>query len=139
MAALLARTASRDLFDVRQLLEGQLLDTAKLRLAFVIYGGINRRDWREIDISQIKANPDEVSHMLLPMLRADLVPAKDTTSAWTQQLVDDCQRLLTAVLPLSSHEMAFLDRLNDHGEVESERITDEKQLQDSIRTHPGLR
>ncbi|MEW6719721.1 MAG: hypothetical protein AB1346_04645 [Thermodesulfobacteriota bacterium] len=44
MAALLARSAGRDLFDARQILSRKDLDREKLRLAFVVYGGINRKD-----------------------------------------------------------------------------------------------
>ena len=46
LAALLSRAASRDLFDTSQLLHVGGLDVAKLRLAFVVYGGISRKDWR---------------------------------------------------------------------------------------------
>ena len=37
MAALLARSACRDLFDVREILSRKDLDVTKLRLGFVVY------------------------------------------------------------------------------------------------------
>ena len=46
LAALFARTTGRDLFDVHQLLTQASLDRERLRLAFVVYGAMNRRDWR---------------------------------------------------------------------------------------------
>lgn len=46
LAALLARCASRDLFDTRELLRPGTLDSGRLRLAFVVYGAVNRVDWR---------------------------------------------------------------------------------------------
>ena len=48
LAALLARGASRDLFDARQLLQLGALDTTKLRLGFVVYGAANPVDWRTV-------------------------------------------------------------------------------------------
>ena len=52
LAALLSRTASRDLFDASQLLRGGGLDAAKLRLAFVVYGGTSRKDWRTVSVDE---------------------------------------------------------------------------------------
>src|SRR5450759_497214 len=50
LAALLARGASRDLFDARELLRPGSLDAGKLRLAFVVYGALNRVDWRTVGL-----------------------------------------------------------------------------------------
>lgn len=60
LAALFGRSASRDLFDVRELLQRVNLDRDKLRLGFVVYGGINRRDWRSVSLTDLAADPDEV-------------------------------------------------------------------------------
>jgi hypothetical protein len=48
-AALFARRASRDLFDSHALLSRKDLDEKRLRSAFLVFGGMNRRDWRTID------------------------------------------------------------------------------------------
>ena len=63
LAALCARNVSRDVFDARELLQRNLvaLDTAKLRLAFVVYGGINRKDWREVRIEDIDVDAAEAA------------------------------------------------------------------------------
>ncbi|MCK4727607.1 MAG: nucleotidyl transferase AbiEii/AbiGii toxin family protein, partial [Desulfobacterales bacterium] len=45
LTALLARHADRDLFDVHLLLTHGGLDNRRLRLAFVVYGAMNRKDW----------------------------------------------------------------------------------------------
>lgn len=138
-AALMARSLARDIFDVRQMLSAPALDHAKLRLAFVVYGGINRRDWREVALDDVQADPDEIDRMLLPMLRADLAPSKDGVSAWTHQLVDDCRDRLSAVLPLAPNEVEFLERLNDRGDIAPEILTTDPDMQAIIREHPGLR
>ncbi len=139
MAALLARTASRDLFDLRELLSRNDLDQAKLRLGFSVYGGINRKDWREVSADDIQADPEEVDRMLLPLLRADLVPPKDQIGDWTRQLVDDCRRLIGMVLPLARAEREFIERLNDKGEIMPELLTGDEAMRAIIREHPGLK
>jgi predicted nucleotidyltransferase component of viral defense system len=46
--------------------------------------------------------------------------------------------LLSIVLPFEAREREFLDRLNEHGEIMPELLTEELRLQEIIRTHPGL-
>ena len=87
----------------------------------------------------VQADPDEIGFVLLPMLRADLVPSKDEVSAWTHQLVDNCRDLLSVVLPLAPNEMEFLDRLNDRGDITPDLLTADPDMQATIREHPGLR
>jgi hypothetical protein len=53
LAALLARSASRDLFDARELLQRGALDRERLRLGFVVHGGANREDWRSITLTDV--------------------------------------------------------------------------------------
>ena len=139
LAALFGRDASRDLFDVRELLRRGGLDREKLRLGFVVYGGFNRRDWREVALDDVQADPDEVDRLLVPMLRGDMAPRRDQLQHWTKRLVEDCRDLLSLVLPLDSREREFLDRLNDRGEVVPELLTDDARLHDLIRSHPALR
>ena len=138
LAALFSRSASRDLFDVRELLGRGSLDRARLRLGFVVYGGINRRDWREVSLDDVRADPKEVDRQLIPMLRSGIVPAGERITDWSVQLVADCRELLSIVLPLEPDERDFLNRLNGRGEIVPELLTDELHLQDLLRTHPGL-
>ena len=138
LAALLARGASRDLFDAQQLLLRGTLDPAKLRLAFVVYGAANRVDWRTVSRETVTTSATDVTERLLPMLRRDLVPAKPDVAAWTASLVTDCQRLLGIVLPLRENERAFLDALNDRGEILPELLTNDERLRAIIATHPAL-
>lgn len=139
LAALLARSASRDVFDAHALLGAPGLDPAKLRLGFVAYGGINRRDWRAVSADDVKADANEVRTALLPMLRADRAPPRSAAAAWTDRLVAECRRRLSALLPLDAAEIAFLERLNDHGDVAPELITSDPVMQATLRRHPGLR
>lgn len=141
LAALCARQASRDLFDACGLLERNKLslDVAKLRLAFVVYGGINRKDWRSVRIEDIEADPSEVERELVPMLRSEIAPTRRTLKSWTAELVQTCRDRMSLVLPLNKHEHEFIDRLNTRGEIVPELLTPDHQMQDLIRGHPGLK
>ena len=139
MAALLARSASRALFDAHALLATPGLDPAKLRLGFVVYGGINRKDWRTVSPEDVKADPTDMLTDLVPLLRADLAPARGTVAAWADTLVAECRERLSALLPLSAAELEFLRRLNDLGEIAPELITGDLTMQAIVREHPGLR
>jgi hypothetical protein len=139
MAALLARSASRDVFDAHALLATSGLDLAKLRLGFVVYGGINRKDWRKVSADDVKADVNEVRMELVPMLRSDLAPGREAVAGWTAKLVAECRERLSALLPLDDAEVEFLRRLNDLGEIVPELITCDQAQQATIREYPGLR
>ena len=138
LAALCARHASRDLFDARELLRRTDLDPTRLRLAFVVYGGLNRKDWRTLQVEDIGGDAQELRRDLVPMLRASVRPKDAEITAWTETLVRETRELMSAVLPFTEHEREFLDRLNGAGEIAPALLTDEPSLQASVRTHPGL-
>ncbi len=138
LAALFGRTASRDLFDVRELLGSVALDAEKLRTGFVVYGGINRHDWRTVSLNDLQIVSADVERELVPLLRAHVAPRREEIANWTEQLLTGCRDLLSAVLPLTANEIEFLDFLNERGEIASELLTDDRDLQATIRSHPGL-
>ena len=139
LAALVARSAARDLFDARELLRRGGLDPVKLRLGFVVYGGANRRDWREVVVTDVTTTPAEVDAQLVPVLREGTRPKREQIVAWTESLIADARRLMATVLPLSADEMAFLERLNGEGEIVPELLTEDPAQQALLLTHPGLR
>lgn len=138
LAALVARRASRDLFDARELLRMDSLDRARLRLGFVVYGGLNPVDWRGISTNDINTTAADVGAQLVPMLRTDVRPARDEVVVWTETMVRETRELMAAVLPLAEHELEFLERLNAAGELAPELLTDDPAMQHIIKTHPGL-
>lgn len=139
LAALVARSASRDVFDAREILRRPGLDRAKLRLGFVVYGGLNRVDWREITVEHIRTTAADVDSQLVPMLRLDVRPAKADIATWTETLVRETRGLMAAVLPLETHELEFLERLNGAGDIAPELLTTEPAMQAVIQEHPGLK
>ncbi len=139
LAALFGRAASRDLFDVRELLAATAFDSERLRLGFVAYGAINRRDWRTVSLDDVQADPREMDQQLVPLLRAGMAPARKDLAAWSGRLVAECRERLGAVLPLRTTEIEFLDHLNDRGEIAPELLTPDAAMQRLLRAHPGLR
>lgn len=138
LAALLARGASRDVFDARELLARDTFERDKLRLAFVVYGGINRVDWRTVSASAVTTTASDVRRQLLPMLRQDIRPTDGDVERWTSTLIDETRALLSAVLPLTEDEARFLERLNGDGEIEAALLTTDSELQRRIAASPGL-
>jgi hypothetical protein len=136
---LVARSASRDVFDAREIFRRAGLDRAKLRLGFVVYGGLNRVDWREITVEHVRTTAADVDSQLVPMLRLDVRPAKADIAAWTETLVRETRELMAAVLPLEANELEFLRRLNGAGDIAPEILTAEPAMQTIIREHPGLK
>ena len=139
LAALLSRTASRDLFDTCELLRREDLDRVKLRLAFVVYGAANRRDWRKVSPENVKVDTVEIQNQLLPTLRTTLEPSPRDVAAWGKKLVSECRDLLETVLPLTAEEQEFIAHLNDRGNIAPELLTSDPSMQATIREHPALR
>jgi predicted nucleotidyltransferase component of viral defense system len=137
LAALLARQASRDLFDAHQLLTRKDLDQKKLRLGFVIYGAMNRKDWRTVTVEDVGYDPHELENQLTPVVRSGFL-AKQKAGDWAAAMIAECRDRLGAVLPLSADEIAFLDRILDHGEIQPELLTTDDEIAGRIRTHPLL-
>jgi len=138
LAALLGRHASRDLFDAHQLLTQGDLDRRRLRLAFVVYGAMNRRDWRTVSQSDVDFEADELEDLLFPTLRRSSIVKIGEVDTWATHLADECRQALGVVLPFSDSEREFLDRLLDHGEIEPSLLTKDPQVAERIRQHPGL-
>lgn len=138
LAALIARGASRDLFDARELLARGTFDFRRLRLAFVVYGGINRVDWRTVSVDVVTTTVDDVKKQLLPMLRRDIRPDSSEVERWTSALVEETRARLGSVLPLTEEEARFLDRLNGAGEIDASLLTADRELQARIQANPGL-
>jgi hypothetical protein len=137
LAAVVARSASRDLFDGRELLRRGNLDRAKLRLGFMMYGALASVDWREISGADIDTSAGDVAQ-LLPLLRRDIRPEPGRVEAWTKRLVDETRALMTELLAFDADEREFLDRLYTAGEIAPELLTSDAYQQTAIRDHPAV-
>ncbi len=138
LTALLARGRARDLFDSRLIFSLDGLDRQRLRLAFVVYGAMNRRDWRTVSETDVRFDAAELMRQLMPTLNREALPPDADPKEYGTTLVDECQRDLKTLLPLNAAELAFLDRLLEHGEVEPALLTSNAELQRRIRSQPLL-
>ena len=138
IAALLARHAARDLFDVHQLLTRGGLDREKLRLAFVAYGAMNRKDWRTVSAEDISFDERELRETLLPVLRTAHTTELSGSTEWARRMVDECRSALSIVLPFTERERKFLDRILEHGDIEPSLLTEDQDIAHRIRHQPGL-
>ena len=137
LAALFARHASRDLFDAHHLLTQMDLDRRKLRLGFVLYGGMNRKDWRTVAIQDVGYEPRELENQLVPVVR-DAFLRQQKSGDWAERMIAECRQALAVVLPMNVQEIEFLNRLIDHGQIEPQLLTDDEGIMDRIRSHPSL-
>ena len=138
LAALIARTQARDLFDCRSIARSLKLDPKLLRIAFVVYGGMNRKDWREVSISDIEYDPGDLTARPMPTLHGSAVPMGLVAAEYGDALVDECKAYLSTVLPLKEHELAFLSALLEEGRIEGSLLTDDPELERRIEVHPWL-
>ncbi|MCD4824737.1 MAG: nucleotidyl transferase AbiEii/AbiGii toxin family protein, partial [Phycisphaerae bacterium] len=127
LAAMFARHASRDLFDVHQLLTQGNLNKEKLRLGFVLYGAMNRKDWRTVSLDNIGYDAREIENQLVPVIRNEFL-AKREVGNWAKRMIDQCREGLGVVLPMSDTEIEFLDRILDHGEIKPELLTADAEM-----------
>lgn len=138
LAALLSRHAGRDLFDAHMLLTGEMLDAEKLRLAFVVYGAMNRRDWRTVSVGDVGFESQELREMLLPVLRTEFLASVGDFDAWAKRLADECRSALEVVLPLRDSEREFLDCILDRGEIVPTLLTSDAEIAGRIALQPLL-
>lgn len=138
ISALFDRRASRDLFDAHRIFQSEEFDAERLRTAFVVYGAMKRKDIRLASVEAVTSTAEELEQQLLPVLKTEERERIRSTKGWAQKLVEECRAGLATLLPSRPNERDFLDRVLDHGEVVPELLTDDEDLQDRIRVHPGL-
>jgi len=134
----MSRQASRDLFDVHLLFKQRELDIPKLRLAFVVYGAMSRKDWRTVSLDDVNYDSRELENQLVPVLREALTDSTDLEK-WTDALVSECRQSLSGLLPLNDREMEFLAKINEQGEIAPDLLTADRSMQEKITRHPLLK
>ncbi len=138
LAALLARGQPRDLFDCHRILNLDDLDQDRLRVAFVTYGGMNRKDWRSVSAEDVDFDASELTRLLLPTLHGHETMAQVSSAEYGARLVRECRAGLSAVLPFTDSEREFLDLLLDRGEIDATLLTSDRSLQQRIRSQSLL-
>jgi predicted nucleotidyltransferase component of viral defense system len=138
LAALLARRQARDLFDSHRMLVRGDLDSHRLRIGFVVYGAMNRKDWRTVSAGDVDFEDTDLARQLIPLLRADAAESQADSAEYGARLVRECREALSVVIPFTDAERAFLDLLLDRGEIDPTILTSDEYLQRRIRRQPLL-
>ncbi len=138
LAALLSRKQARDLFDCHQFLARKDLDPQRLRVGFVVYGAMNRKDWRTVSAEDVDFEAVEFARQLMPTLRINTDEARPEPAEFGARLVKECREGLAAVLPFRDSERAFLDLLLDRGVIDAALLTADADLQRRIQAQPLL-
>lgn len=140
LAALFSRRQARDLFDAYELFSLTNIDKKLLRMAFVVYGAMNRKDWRTISLENIAFDSVELDRMLLPVLNTKISEKiSSSLPSFGESLIDQCRKKLSMVFPFSGSELEFLNTILDRGKIKPELITEDPKLQHYISNHPMLK
>ena len=138
LAALLARRRARDLFDSRLIFSMNGLDLERLRIAFVVYGAMARKDWRTVSVADVGFDIAELTSQLVPSLHIGAIQGPEEATTYGEMLVEECRQGLSAVLPFKDAERAFLDLLLEKGRIDATILTSDKSLQERIQAQPLL-
>jgi len=138
LTALLSRGQARDLYDCYQILSMHDIKHDYLRIAFVVYGGMNRKDWRTVSIEDIDFDASELARQLMPTLNIEIQKKNISPAKFGEKLFNNCRKALSLVLPLKDTEMEFLNRLLDKGEIIPSILTSDKMLIRNIQNQPLL-
>jgi predicted nucleotidyltransferase component of viral defense system len=138
LTALLSRGQARDLYDCYQILSMHDIKHDYLRIAFVVYGAMNRKDWRAISIEDIDFDASELARQLIPTLNIEIQKKNIPPAKFGEKLLDNCKKALSLVLPLKDTEVEFLNRLLGKGEIVPSILTSDKTLIRNIKNQPLL-
>jgi len=139
LSALLSRRQARDLFDSYRILRMDNLERQRLRIGFVVYGAMNRKDWRTVSTDDVSFDPVDLTRQLFPMLRMDAVEFQAVPEEYGNHLVEECRKTLSLVLPFTNAERKFLDLLLDKGEIDATILTADTILQQRIQQQSMLK
>jgi len=128
LTALLSRGQARDLYDCYQILSMHDIKYDYLRIAFVVYGAMNRKDWRTVSIEDLDFDASELARQLMPTLNIEIQKENMPTAKFGEKLLGNCKKALSSVLPLVDTEMEFLSWLLDKGEINPSILTSDKTL-----------
>lgn len=138
LVALVDRSAARDLFDARRILETQTLDSSLVRAGVLAWGAAGRRDWREVSLDDIGGDPRELRQKLAVCLPRDFFEAAGGVDRWIADSVALCRAGLAPLFERTAGEAAFLDRLLDVGEIDPAGLAVPDEVKARIAAMPML-
>ena len=113
------------------------MDPVALRLGFIVYGAMNRKDWRTVRLEDVVFERTELENELLPVLRADTGQSRKLDDLATT-LLTDCRRNAEPLVSFTAKEREFLDGILDQGQIAANLLTQDQALAERIASHPLL-
>ena len=139
LAALLDRSAARDLYDAVRLLSMPEIDHGCLRAALVVYVGMNPHNLIDAKPDALNVSAEEVADRLTPLLRrGEVGNSPPEVRAYTERLLAQCKEALSPLLPFRPQEREFLTVLAEMGEIRPELLTNDRELGNRILQQPML-
>lgn len=138
LAALFSRTAARDLFDAHYLLTVSRTDPSRLRAAFILYGAMNRRDWRTIGLDDIEVDYRDARRNLFPLLVQHQLTRRKEQEEMLERLIGETRRALASLLPLEETAHQFLHHLVEKGSIQPDLLELEPELAARLEAHPAM-
>lgn len=139
LCALFARDASRDLFDVYQIIKQMRFDFNQIRTLFMVYGAMDgKKDWRKITLDDINAKQSDLKNKLIPMLSRNNAAELKKQKNIADEYVKTCREALQILFPLKNNEIQFYNQLFDHGNIQPELISEDKSFCEKVKKHPGI-
>ena len=139
LSALFDRRAARDLYDAVRLLSMDEIDYERLRIALVVYVGMNSTDLSSVRPETIFVSADEVAARLAPLLRrGEIGGSPPEVRVYAESLLSQCRERLESILPFRPQEREFLKALSEKKEIRSELLTDDRELAKRIQQQPML-
>lgn len=138
LVALVDRSAARDLFDARRILETQTLDWSLVRAGVLAWGAAGRRDWREASLDDIGGDPRELKQKLAVCLPREYFDAAGGVDSWIIDSIALCRAGLAPLFERTAGEAAFLDRLLDVGEIDPAGLAVPDDVKARIAAMPML-
>lgn len=139
LAALLSRSATRDLFDVRSILEMKGLDETNIRAMFLVSAAASWADARKASID-VDALEDPVArHNLVECLPRDFFDGYGGgPDGWFDESIEMCREYCAPYTTHSVAERGFLDGVQRHAEVRTGLLTAPPGVLARIATYQWL-
>jgi hypothetical protein len=113
-------------------------DPARLRQAFVLYGAMNRKDWRTITPHDIEVDPSDARRQLFPLLVQRELTKSREQNAFLERMLAELREALSSLLPLTSNEREFLDALWGEGRIRLGLLDLGPEQADRLVSHHAL-
>ena len=80
-----------------------------------------------------------IRNRLFPVLRqSDLPRGQPDLKKWVTTMIAELRNALSILIPLSEEEIKFITAIRDSGQIKPELLTSDKQLIQTIQTHPAI-